>query len=128
MQGELINQKSYFRLLGYIANKVPEVKGIHSIPNSGRRTKWEAQALVTSGLKKGVWDIFVPVARLGFHGMYIEFKYADGKLTKEQIWFCNYATKQGFHMKIFRDSFEAFRYTINYITGREPEQYGVKIQ
>ena len=38
----------------------------------------EAANLKQQGVKPGVPDIFLPVARKGFHGLYIELKRAKG--------------------------------------------------
>ena len=47
-------------------------------------------------LKKGAWDIFIPLARQGFHGMFIEMKYGKNKLTPEQAEFGEFVSEQGY--------------------------------
>jgi hypothetical protein len=49
-----------------------------------------------SGVKKGVADVFLSVARNGYHGLYIEMKAAKGKLSKEQIIFGDKVREQGY--------------------------------
>lgn len=59
---------------------------IYHIPNEGKRKRKTGGNLVRAGLKKGVPDICVPVARLGMHGLYIELKKdKKGKVSEEQI-------------------------------------------
>ena len=57
---------------------------IFHIPNEGKRSLKSALTLKRMGLKNGVPDIFVSVPCGQYHGMYIEFKSAKGKLTTDQ--------------------------------------------
>ena len=50
----------------------------YAIPNGGYRTKAEAAMLKAEGVRKGVPDLCVPMARGGYHSLYIEMKRADG--------------------------------------------------
>lgn len=68
-----------------------DVKGIpvYHIPNGGRRDKREAANLKRQGVKPGVPDLCVPVARGPYHSLYIEMKAAGGKPTEAQVeWLC----------------------------------------
>ncbi len=56
------------------------------IPNGGRRDQIEAKHLKDQGVKKGVPDICLPVARRGYNAMYIELKTERGRPTIEQKW------------------------------------------
>ena len=47
---------------------------MHHIPNGGKRGKAEAGRFRAEGVKAGVPDICLPVARGGHHGLYIELK------------------------------------------------------
>lgn len=57
---------------------------MHAIPNGGARHKAVAGKLKAEGVKAGALDVQWPVARGGFIGLAIEFKYGEGNLTKEQ--------------------------------------------
>lgn len=57
---------------------------MHAIPNGGARHKAVAGKLKAEGVKAGVLDVQWPVARGGFIGLAIEFKFGDGNPTKEQ--------------------------------------------
>lgn len=48
------------------------------------------------GMKNGVPDLFLPAARQGFHGLYIEMKTAKGRLQPEQEQFLAYADAAGY--------------------------------
>ena len=47
---------------------------VFHIPNGGYRNKAEAAHLKAQGVRPGVPDLCVPVARHGYHGLYIEMK------------------------------------------------------
>lgn len=47
---------------------MPELDLLYHIPNGGSRGKAEAGRFKASGVKAGVPDIFLPVARGGKHG------------------------------------------------------------
>lgn len=56
----------------------PEIGLMFAIPNGGSRHPAEARNLKAQGVKAGVPDIFLPVARLGYHGLFIELKRTKG--------------------------------------------------
>ena len=47
---------------------------LYAIPNGARTSINVAKKLKAEGLKKGVPDLCLPVARLGYHSLYIEMK------------------------------------------------------
>ncbi len=53
---------------------ISELALMFAIPNGGHRHKRVAQKLRAEGLKPGVPDVFLPVARGGYHGCWIEMK------------------------------------------------------
>lgn len=52
----------------------PGIELIFHIPNGGKRSKVEASRLKAEGVRRGVSDYLLPVARRGFHGLWIELK------------------------------------------------------
>lgn len=71
------------------------LKWFHHIDN-GRATKAQAGRKKVEGTKKGVADYFLPAARGGYHGLYVELKAIGGKLTKEQRAFLLAMMQQGY--------------------------------
>lgn len=66
-------------------NEYPELGLIFAIPNGGRRHIKTASVLKLEGVKPGVPDMFLPVARSGYHGLFIELKRVEGgALSKTQ--------------------------------------------
>lgn len=75
---ESVEQTSLFRWAGYERHKYPELDLLYHIPNGGSRNKIEAKNLKMQGVRKGVPDICLPVARGKYHGLYIELKRIKG--------------------------------------------------
>ena len=60
---------------------------VYAVPNSGKRSPRAAGRLKAEGLKKGVWDLHLPLARGGHPGLWIEMKSKTGSLEPEQrVW------------------------------------------
>lgn len=75
---------------------------LFAIPNGGARgdnvksRSIRGNALVAEGVKSGVADIFLSVARGGYLGFYIEMKVKNNKPTKKQLEFRDRVTEQGY--------------------------------
>ena len=57
---------------------------LHHCPNGKRRTKAAAGQLKAMGIKRNIPDLFLPVPRHGFHGLWIELKALDGTVPPAQ--------------------------------------------
>ena len=70
------------------SNKYPELNLLFHIPNGSYKSKAQAGLFKAMGLKSGVPDLFLPVARGEFHGLFIEMKTNKGRPSKAQLeWF-----------------------------------------
>lgn len=58
----------------YQTGKYPELMLLYHIPNEGKRSAVNGANLKKAGLKKGVPDLCLPVARSYFNALYIEMK------------------------------------------------------
>lgn len=65
-QWEASEQEHLFEWAAYMSGKYPELKLMHHIPNGGSRNSAEAANLKRQGVKAGMPDIFLPVAREAF--------------------------------------------------------------
>ena len=93
-------QQALFQWSKLIQTQYPELKLLHSIPNGGKRNLIEAVRMKREGVKAGVSDIFLPVARGEFHGLYIELKVKGGKTSPSQEWWIVQTTKQGYYSTV----------------------------
>lgn len=87
------------------------------IPNGGKRNITEAVRFKRAGVKAGVSDIFLPVARKEYQGLFIEMKRADGgKVSDAQKRFIYAVKKQGYAASVCNGWKEAVRIIEEYLT------------
>lgn len=94
--GEHAEQAALFRWAEFARARLPELALLHAIPNGGYRNKATAARLKAEGVKRGVPDLCLPVARSGAHGLYIELKTVRGKTTPEQLGWIRALRRQGY--------------------------------
>ncbi len=63
---------------------IPELALLFAIPNAGKRSYAAASYMQAEGLKSGVPDICLPIARGGWHSLFIELKYGKNTPSAEQ--------------------------------------------
>ncbi len=78
-----------------IRKQYPCLKLLHHIPNGGSRDEREAAQLKRQGVKKGVPDLHLPVARGQYHSLYIELKTEAGTSSSEQNWWIEELNAEG---------------------------------
>ena len=77
-------QSSIFSWAEYLERKLPELGKLYASANGGVRNIITARNLKRMGVRSGVPDIHLPVARCGYHSLYIEIKIEDSN-SKESI-------------------------------------------
>lgn len=87
----------------------PDLKLLHAVPNGGRRDPIEAKHLQDEGLKPGVPDLHLPVAKGKYHSLYIEMKTETGKASLEQLWWVDELNKSGNFAEICHGYLSAIR-------------------
>jgi len=81
---------------------VPALEWLHAIPNGGARgddAKSRAirgATMKAEGVRDGVADIFLPVPKYPYHGLYIEMKTPTGQIRPSQKAFRTFALAQGY--------------------------------
>ena len=83
-----------------IRGQYPELKLLFHIPNGGSRDVVEGAHLKAQGVKSGVPDLCLPVARGNCHGLYIEMKTETGRSSPEQDWWGYELHVQGYYWEI----------------------------
>lgn len=76
---EHVEQKQLFRWVALHEARFPALKYLYAVPNGRGRAPAEAGKLKAEGVKRGVPDVALDVARHGFHGLRIEMK-APGEI------------------------------------------------
>ena len=97
------------------SNKYPELKLLFHIPNGSNKSKAQAGLFKAMGLKSGVPDLFLPVARQCYHGLFIEMKTSKGVLSKNQEWWLFELKKQGYMTSVAKGFDEAIKTLKEYI-------------
>lgn len=68
----------------------------YHVPNEARRSYRLASHLKRMGLRAGVPDLCIPVARGGYHGLYIEMKAGRNKPTEQQLYWQSILSDNGY--------------------------------
>lgn len=113
--------------------KYPELEWIFHIPNGGSRGNDARSAAIVggklkaAGVKAGVWDIFLPVPvpmfKTGggvsnwYHGLFIEMKVGNNKLSDEQFKFAKFVGTKGYYLAVCYSWQEAIK-AIEYYLGK----------
>lgn len=97
---ESAEQQNLLRWSLWAEAKYPELCLLYHVPNEGKRSRAAGGRLKAEGLKPGVPDLCLPVARGGFHGLYIELKAQGGKVTANQEKWIAELTAQGYLAKV----------------------------
>lgn len=84
IQHEANEQEALFDWAAFMSGRYPELELLYHIPNGGSRNTIEAANLKRQGVKAGVPDLCLPVARGHFHGLYIELKHGSNKPSENQ--------------------------------------------
>jgi hypothetical protein len=125
---EHTEQVNYFKMLENLRGKYTQLILAHSIPNGGLRNKAVAKKLKDEGVKSGVPDIFIPIPKDGYHGLYIEMKKTkQWHISDNQKFWLNYLNEIGYCAIVCRGAIEAFESTKNYLDGSIPvtETYNI---
>lgn len=90
-------QVALFEWAALCTGRWPEIELLHAIPNGGHRHVAVARKMKAEGVKAGVPDLCLPVARGGYHGLYIELKHGRNTVTAEQEEWLNALSDQGYY-------------------------------
>lgn len=121
---EHTEQAALFEWAAWNQSRDAALNMLYAVPNGGKRDKVTAAKLKAEGVKAGVPDVFLPVARMGFHGCYIELKTDTGKPSKEQLEWGKQLTEQGYAWSICRGWQNAAYCIVRYL-GHDGTDYGL---
>lgn len=104
---EAQEQAALFEWAAYNEVNHPELRLLFAIPNGDLRHPVVARRLRATGTKAGVPDIFLPVARHGYYGLFIELKVGHNRLSEKQSeWICA-LRYQRYEVEICRNGWNA---------------------
>lgn len=106
----------------------PELALLFAIPNgaklpytvnaNGERFSRQGAFLRAEGMKAGVPDLFLSVARGRWHGLYIEMKRKGGKLSEAQVDMLARLQAEGYATAVPYSAEEAAAVLVRYLTGQ----------
>lgn len=97
------------------SGKYPELTLLFHIPNGGKRDAREAARFKRMGVKAGVPDLFLPVPRGKYHGLFIELKSPGGRLSDHQKEWLKLLSASGYAACVCFGFEEAVRDIVNYL-------------
>ena len=74
----------------------PHKGRMFATPNAGKRNMIAGARLKAEGMRAGVPDLMLPVARKGYNGLFIELKTKTGRLQDNQRCWLDYLSEQGY--------------------------------
>lgn len=89
------------------------LKSGRSIPVAAIR----AHRMKAEGLRPGVPDLCLPVARGGFNGLFLELKTGKGRLRPEQALWIDALREEGYRAEVAHGLDEAIAVLRSYVTG-----------
>lgn len=90
------------------------IPAVH-IPNEGKRSVVYGAQLKRMGMRKGFPDIFIPVARAGYHGLFVEMKWGKNKTTTDQEEWLRTLSDQGYACTVVYSADDAIRQIKRYL-------------
>lgn len=118
---EAAEQIKVFEWAYWVKNKYPGIETMYHIANEGKRSASNGAYMKRQGLKSGVSDICVPVARCGYNNLYIELKTRNNKATKEQLKFIELINRYGGKALVVYEADNAIEVIKAYFEGRIDE-------
>lgn len=123
------HQVVLFQWAALAKGKYPELAWLYAVPNGGLRSKAVAGKLKAQGVKSGVPDIQLDVARKGFHGLRIELKVpevkavpgitkrkAPGRTSVEQDAWLEQLRAQGYRAEVAHGWSDAMEILVDYLS------------
>ena len=113
-------QQTLFQWAQLQKGKYPELGLLFAVPNGEYRHKATAGRLKAQGVKAGVPDICLPVARGNFHGLFIELKRQKGGfLAPSQKAWLDALNQYGYHAVVCNGWGDASDTIMQYLRLRE---------
>ena len=113
-QPEAIEQAKVIAWARANENNYPYLWMLHSSLNGVKMTKAQAGRAIAQGMLSGVPDLFLPVPKNGYHGLFIEMKYGSNKVTEDQEKFLQNAANVGYAISVCYSANEAIKRIENY--------------
>ena len=108
-QPEAIEQAKVIAWARANERNYPYLQLLHCSLNGVKMTKAQAGRAIAQGMLSGVPDLFLPVPKNGYHGLFIEMKYGSNKVTENQEKFLQNAANVGYAISVCYSANEAIK-------------------
>ena len=113
---ESVEQQTLIKWARLARGKYPELDMLYHITNEGKRSVVTGARLKSEGLKPGVPDLCLAVARGGAHGLYIEMKRTKGgRVSPEQARWIEKLSREGYVAVVCRGWEQAREAILRYL-------------
>lgn len=119
VRSEHDEQAALVRGVDLLRGLYPELDLLFAIPNGGNRSPATGARLKAEGVKAGVPDLFLPVGRGGFFGLFVEMKTAEGIVRPDQRAWIARLLEEGYSVKVCRSAGDAVDTIVGYME-KEP--------
>lgn len=92
---------------------------LYAVPNGLHTSGHQAFKAKAAGLRAGIPDLHLPVARGGFHGLWVELKTPSGRTSPAQHETLKQLEYEGHAVVVARTVDEAISAVLNYLAGKE---------
>ena len=98
------------------AKNIPVIASLNGVVVGGQNRFAAINSLKAQGMEPGCPDLFIPVPRNGYHGMFIELKRVKGSVTSdEQLVMIGRLCGLGYHVVVAKGSQQAIDYINSYM-------------
>lgn len=111
-------QCALFTWARFSAKKYPRLDLLSCSLNGVKLTKAQAGKAKAAGMLSGEHDVKLPVRSCGYIGLSIELKYGKNRPTKEQLWYAQRLTEEGWYVQFCWTWIEAAEHIKAYLEGR----------
>jgi hypothetical protein len=116
---EHTEQTTLIRMCDWNARAHPDLSMLYAVPNGSERHPAVAGKLKAEGVRRGVPDLCLPVARDGYHGLYVEMKTVTGRTRPDQRDWIERLQGQGYRAVVCRGWAAAWNEIANYLDIRQ---------
>jgi hypothetical protein len=113
-QPESVDQEKVIKWARDNEKNYPFLWMLHSSLNGVKLSKSQAGKAKASGMLSGVPDLFLPVPRGKYHGLYIEMKSAKGRIMPSQSRYLKAVSDFGYSAVVCYSAIEAIKTIENY--------------
>ncbi|NJB67519.1 hypothetical protein GGQ74_001159 [Desulfobaculum xiamenense] len=110
-------QVALFAWARSMESAMPELALLYAIPNGGHRHRGVAVKLKAEGVRAGVPDVHLPVARGAHHGLWIEMKVGRNTLTARQEAIVVRLRAEGHRVEVCHGARQAIAALVDYLGG-----------